>query len=205
MTQSAIQAGLLRALSRNDQQDAEVDPDTELTDDKLRAYLEHLRWPDGVRCPRCNSERVFRVAGRDQFNCGSCRYQFSVTAGSIFNHTQLPLWKWFLAVYLMCESRTGTSANKIARPLGVSYKTAWYLCHRIRKAMAEAGSGEPGASAGVRRSITALHHGVSAKHLDRYIEEFEFRSNNRGNPLLFRDTLARLATTGKMDYKELTA
>jgi transposase-like protein len=179
--------------------------EADLQDDRLRAYLEKLRWPDGVRCPRCNTQRIYRLVDRDQFYCsgGDCGYQFSVTAGSIFNHTQLPLWKWFLAAWLMCESTTGLSANKMARALGVSYKTAWYLCHRIRQAMREAGSGE--LDAAVRRSIAASHHSVSAKHLDRYIEEFEFRSNNRENPFLFRDTLGRLAMTEKMDYKELTA
>jgi transposase-like protein len=178
------------------------------TDDKLRAYLEFLRWPEGVRCPRCNSDQIYRLVDRDQFYCTDtgCRYQFSVTAGSIFNHTQLPLWKWFLASYLMCEPEAGTSANRMARTLGVSYKTAWFLCHRIRRALREADPGEePDAPASVRRSIAASHHRVSAKHLDRYVEEFEFRAGNRENPFLFRDTLARLAMTEKMDYKELTA
>ena len=199
------QASLVRALASR--AGGNTAGDAGLTDDQLRAYLEALRWPDGVRCPRCNSEKVYRLVDRDQFYCtgARCGYQFSVTAGSIFNYTQLPLWKWFLAVYLMCESGTGTSSNKMAGLLCVSYKTAWYLCHRIRKAMGEAGSGERNASPMVRRSIAVSHHSVSAKHLDRYLEEFQFRSNNRGNPFLFRDTLARLAMTEKMDYKELTA
>jgi transposase-like protein len=199
------QAALVQALSAQIGENTPGAP--EPAEHALRTYLERLRWPDGVRCPRCNSEKVYRLGDGHQFYCpgGICGYQFSVTAGSIFNHTQLPLWKWFLATYLMCESTTGTSANKIARTLGISYKSAWYLCHRIRKAMGEALPGEPQVSAGVRRSISASHHSVSAKHLDRYIEEFEFRSSNRNNPFLFRDTLARLATTPKMDYKELTA
>ena len=178
------------------------------SDGKLREYLEFLRWPDGVRCPRCNSDQICRLVDRDQFYCTDtgCRYQFSVTAGSIFNHTQLPLWKWFPASYLMCEPESGISANRMARTLGVSYKTAWFLCHRIRRALREADTGEePDAPASVRRSIAASHHRVSAKHLDRYVEEFEFRAGNRENPFLFRDTLARLAMTEKMDYKELTA
>jgi transposase-like protein len=74
---------------------------------------------------------------RNQYDCDACRYQFSVTAGTIFNDSHLPLWKWFLAVYLLCESRKGMSANQLKRTLGVSYKTAWYLCHRIRATMKE--------------------------------------------------------------------
>jgi hypothetical protein len=66
-----------------------------------------------------------------------CRYQFSVTAGTIFHDTHLPLWKWFLAVYLIVESKKGISANQLKRTLGDSYKTAWYLAHRIRDALKE--------------------------------------------------------------------
>src|SRR6266481_538546 len=107
------------------------------SESKCREYLESLRWADGVMCPRCGWKSISRVIARNQYDCNSCRYQFSVTAGTIFNDSHLPLWKWFLATYLMCESRKGISANQIKRTLGISYKTAWYLCHRIRKAMEE--------------------------------------------------------------------
>jgi transposase-like protein len=106
-------------------------------DSKCRAYLEALRWPKGVYCARCGSDKISRIHDRDQYDCDSCRYQFSVTAGTVFNDTHLPLWKWFLAVYLMCESKKGVSASQLGRSIKVAYKTAWYLCHRIRKAMAE--------------------------------------------------------------------
>ncbi len=107
---------------------------------RCRNYLEGLRWHDGVRCPKCNGEKISSILKRDQYNCDneSCRYQFSVTAGTIFHDTHLPLIKWFLAAYLLCQSRKGMSANQIKRMLGISYKTAWYLCHRIRAAMAYA-------------------------------------------------------------------
>ncbi len=105
---------------------------------KCREYLEALRWPDVIICPRCKSRKISHVTKRDQFDCDNCRYQFSVTAGTIFNDSHLPLWKWFLCVYLLCESRKGMSANQLKRTLGISYKTAWYLCHRIRAAMKEA-------------------------------------------------------------------
>jgi transposase-like protein len=119
-------------------------------EDRSRAYLEGLRWPNGVRCPRCDGERVKRIQSvtryrsgprkgqvrgtRDQFDC-SCGYQFSVKSGTVFHDSHLPLWKWFLATYLMCESKKGMSANQLKRTLEVSYGTAWYLCHRIRWAM----------------------------------------------------------------------
>jgi transposase-like protein len=103
--------------------------------EKCRARLTQLRWPKGVACPRCDSTSISRVIGRDQYDCNSCRYQFSTTSGTIFHDTHLPLSKWFLAIYLMTESKKGMSALQMKRTLNVSYETAWYLCHRIRAAM----------------------------------------------------------------------
>src|SRR5215211_3424075 len=100
-----------------------------------RARLEELRWPDGVECPRCESKNGAHMEDRHQYQCRSCRYQFSVTAGSTFHDSHLPLWKWFLAVYLIVESKKGISSKQLQRTLAVSYKTAWYLAHRIRDAM----------------------------------------------------------------------
>ena len=110
------------------------------SEDKCHAYLEELRWPDGLRCPRCDSAKISRIKARRQFDCDGCRYQFSVRVGTLFHDSKLPLWKWFLAVYMISESKKGVSANQLHRMLGVSYKTAWYLCHRIRSAMQEEGS-----------------------------------------------------------------
>jgi transposase-like protein len=109
------------------------------SEDKCHAYLEGLRWPDGVRCPRCDSDKISRITKRRQFDCDGCRYQFSVRVGTLFHDSKLPLWKWFLAVYVMGESLKGVSANQLKRMLGVSYKTAWFLCHRIRAAMKDEG------------------------------------------------------------------
>jgi len=107
------------------------------SEEKCRAYLEALRWPDKMECPRCAGETISKITKRNQYDCDACRYQFSVTAGTVFNDSHLPLWKWFLCTYLLCESRKGMSANQIKRTLGISYKTAWYLCHRVRSAMRE--------------------------------------------------------------------
>jgi len=108
------------------------------TDEKCRELLVRLRWPRGVECPRCKMAVVELATAKQLFYCKECDYQFSVTASTIFNDSHLPLQKWFLATLLLCESRKGMSANQIKRTLGVSYKTAWYLCHRIRAAMKEA-------------------------------------------------------------------
>ena len=107
------------------------------SEDKCRAYLEELRWPDGPVCPRCDGTTISRIRKRNQFDCDSCRYQFSVTAGTLMHDSHLPLSKWFLAIYLMVESKKSISAKQLQRMLGTSYKTAWYLQHRIRDAMGD--------------------------------------------------------------------
>jgi transposase-like protein len=108
------------------------------SEDRCREYLELLRWPNGPVCPRCNCTSISQIFDRNKFDCNACRYQFSVTAGTVLHDSKLPLWKWFLATYLMVESRKSMSANQIKRMIRVSYKTAWYLCHRIRSAMGDA-------------------------------------------------------------------
>ena len=105
---------------------------------KCRELLARLRWPEGVICPRCKSKTISRLFTQSKYECSECRYQFSVTAGTIFNDSHLPLETWFMAVLLLCEAKKGMSACQIQRTLGIgSYKTAWYLCHRIRAAMIE--------------------------------------------------------------------
>ena len=107
-------------------------------EDACRTYLEGLRWPNGICCLRCGDTNVSGRSKRGQFECYSCDYQFSVMAGTIFHDTHLPLSRWFLAAYLMIEAKKGVSANQLKRTLALSYKTSWYLCHRIRAAVEEA-------------------------------------------------------------------
>jgi transposase-like protein len=262
-------------------------------DTECRSYLEKLRWPKCIVCPRCKGTTISRIKGRKVFDCDNCRYQFSVTAGTLFHDSHLPLPKWFLAIFLMCESKQGMSANQLKRTLKVSYKTAWYLCHRIRAAMTDScpqpltgtvevdetyigggramGSGnrdrhtmilaavqrggmirmtkgqrrtkethssvranvspdfaniyteESAGYTGIgdqntthqtqtvesafslfKRSILGSFHQISEKHVDRYLDEFEFRNNNRKNPYQFRDVLLRLMDAKAMPYSELT-
>src|SRR5438132_8304724 len=105
------------------------------TNERCRTYMELLRWQNGPQCPRCESGKVSPIKDRPQYDCDGCHYQFSVTTGTVLHDTHLPLWKWFAAAYMMIEAKKGVSANQLKRTLGVSYRTAWYLCHRIRKAM----------------------------------------------------------------------
>ena len=112
------------------------------TDEACREILTRLRWPEGVMCPRCKTPDVWWVDSRKQFTCSECSYQFSVMSGTIFNDSHLALPLWFMAVLLICEAKKGMSASQLKRTIWGehkgSYKTAWYLCHRIRAAMASA-------------------------------------------------------------------
>jgi len=108
------------------------------TDERCRELLQRLRWPNGIECPRCHDTRVSTLKEYGRFECVGCEYQFTVTSGTIFHDSHLALTKWFLAVLLLVEARKGISAMQLKRTIGMGYKTAWYLCHRIRAAMDEA-------------------------------------------------------------------
>ena len=103
-----------------------------------RAYLEHLRWPDGVVCPRCDCRRVGFIETREKHQCSECAYQFRPTAGTVLHDSHISIAKWLLAVALMLESDRGYPANRLRGVLGGSYKSAWFVEHRIRAAMANA-------------------------------------------------------------------
>jgi transposase-like protein len=107
---------------------------------KCREYLERLRWPNGPVCAKCCGKEFARVQGRENIlRCTGCQAQLSVTAGTVFNDSHLPLQKWFAAIHFLTQAKKGVSACQIQRMLGIGgYKTAWYLCHRIRSAMVEA-------------------------------------------------------------------
>jgi transposase-like protein len=102
-------------------------------------YLESLRWPNGPVCPHCGEfERTpyrLKSATRKLWKCAACRKQFTVTVGTIFEGSHIPLNKWLLAFYLLCSSKKGMSAHQLHRMLGITYKSAWFMAHRIRYAM----------------------------------------------------------------------
>jgi len=114
-------------------------------EDKARAFLEKLRWPDGPVCPHCGvvgeAYRLKPTAnGKNHvregvWKCPDCQEQFTVTVGTIFEDTHIPLSKWLFAIHLMCASKKGMSAHQLHRMLGITYKSAWFMAHRIRLAM----------------------------------------------------------------------
>jgi transposase-like protein len=304
------------------------------TEDQCLDFLEKVRWPDGkIRCLQCGSDRISRVERKSKsknkrtrlYTClePTCKQQFSPTVGTLFHDSHLPLSKWFAAVALIVHAKKSMSAKQMERHLGVNYRTAWFMGHRIRKAMADghpivtpAGPSRPKLSgivevdetyiggkhrgnrgkmdnkevvmgirerggelrfrhiassnveelsreikenisrdaqrvitdelpayprammsAGIhgskhdtirhrdkiyvqgdiytntvesafslfKRGIIGSFHSVSAKHLDRYLAEFEYRFNRRKKPDLFTETLGRMVQTGGMKYAELIA
>jgi transposase-like protein len=122
------------------------------TDEQCLAFLEKQRWPDGiVRCPTCGNDGVSKITRKVSaktknkrgyiYQClePTCKQQFSATNGSIFHDSHLPLHKWFMAIALIVDAKKGISAKQVQQHLGIgSYKTAWYVCHRVRKAMVDA-------------------------------------------------------------------
>ena len=106
-----------------------------------REHLEAARWPNGPYCPHCGSFNAHRMGGETHrealLYCRDCRKQFSVTVGTVFERSHVPLHKWMLANYLMNASKKGISAHQLSRTIDVTYKTAWFMCHRIREAMTD--------------------------------------------------------------------
>ncbi len=110
--------------------------------EKAREHLENLYWPDGPACRHCGNadpERISRLAGKSTrpgvYWCNECDKPFTVTVGTVMEDSKIPLNKWVLAFHLMAASKKGMSALQLSRMLGVTYKSAWFLCHRIREAM----------------------------------------------------------------------
>jgi transposase-like protein len=112
-------------------------------DEKARETLEAIRWPDGPYCPHCGNsdqDKIAKGEGKAHrpglYYCAECNGQFTVTVGTVMERSKIPLSKWLFAMHLVGASKKGISALQLQRMLGVTYKTAWFLCHRIREAMA---------------------------------------------------------------------
>jgi transposase-like protein len=117
-----------------------------------REHLEALCWPNGPVCPRCGSDNVRRLGGKSYtagaLHCRSCRRKFTVTVGTLFERSHIPLHKWVLAFHFMAASKKGMSSHQLHRMLGVTYKTAWFMSHRIREAMREPHTADGGGALG---------------------------------------------------------
>lgn len=111
--------------------------------DAAREHFEAIRWPGGVYCPFCGQtgDRVAALGGKSMgpgwYHCKDCRRKFTAAVGTIYERSHIPMTKWLLATHLMCASKKGMSAHQLHRMIGLPYKTAWFMAHRIREGMRE--------------------------------------------------------------------
>jgi transposase-like protein len=116
---------------------------------KAREFLEAQRWPDGPFCPFCGQHETVKALpaagsmGEGWYHCRECRKKFTVRVGTLYERSHVPLHKWLFATHLLCASKKGMSAHQLHRMLGVTYKTAWFMAHRIREAMRPASDAGP--------------------------------------------------------------
>src|ERR1051326_1193962 len=120
---------------------------------KARECFESIRWPNGPVCPHCGeAEKVYRLHGKSHrpglIHCNSCHSAFTVTTGGVMESSHIPLTKWALGFRLYAASKKGLSAHQLHRMLGITYKSAWFMAHRIREAMAPLDNAPPLGGAG---------------------------------------------------------
>ena len=160
-------------------------------EDAAREHLEALHWPEGPFCPHCGSVKATRLPpqkGRKTkahpegairkgvVQCNDCRQQYTVTVGTVFESSKVPLHKWLYVNHVLCSSKKGTSAHQIARNIGVSYKTAWFMMHRIREAMKETHGGPMG---GYGETIEADETFVGGKVTNRSNKQRRVRQGEK--------------------------
>ncbi len=141
--------------------------------DKAREYLEAIRWPNGPVCPHCGSvsKDHYALQGKAHrvglWKCKDCREQFSVTVGTVFERSKIKLNVWLQAVYLLCSSKKGISSHQLHRTLGVTYKTAWFMSHRIREAFRTDPKGPLGGSGKIVEADETYYGNRKDKKVDR--------------------------------------
>jgi transposase-like protein len=142
-------------------------------DDKAREAFEAVRWPEGPVCPHCGNldqEKIAKGEGKATrpglYYCAACNGQFTVTVGTVMERSKIPLSKWLFAMHLMGASKKGISALQLQRMLGVTYKTAWFLCHRIREAMTTTASGPLGGS---NKFVEADETWIGGKEANKHV------------------------------------
>jgi transposase-like protein len=141
--------------------------------DKARAHLEASRWPNGPICSHCGvvNEATYvggKAARKGVYQCNACREQFSVTTGTVFESSKIPLNKWLLATYLISSSKKGYSAHQLHRTLGITYKSAWFMAHRIREAMKPS---NPGPLGGEGKVVEADETYVGGKEANKHAKK----------------------------------
>lgn len=167
--------------------------------DAAREHLEAIHWPNGPVCPHCKSLNATRLEGGKHrpglVQCNDCRKQFTVTVGTVFERSKVPLNKWLLATHLMCASKKGISAHQLHRMLGVTYKTAWFMAHRIREAMKPTDQGPMGGPGGtvevdetyIGRDKTKPKSRTPIQHMNRIVSLVD-RVTGRSTSVVFTES-----------------
>jgi transposase-like protein len=135
------------------------------------AHLEASRWPKEVNCPHCGSLNVHRMGGKTQagmFLCNDCRDKFTGRTGTVMERSKIPVHKWLLAIHLMSASKKGMSAHQLHRMLGITYKSAWFLAHRIREAMKLDAKPMPMGGEGGQIQADETYYGNTSKRSKSY-------------------------------------
>jgi transposase-like protein len=151
------------------------------------AHMEGDRWPGGeVNCPHCGSLNVHKMGGKTQagmFLCNDCRDKFTVRTGTVFERSHIPLHKWLFATHLMAASKKGMSALQLSRMLGITYKSAWFMCHRIREAMAPKTRGPLG---GEGKIVEADETYIGGKEKNKHVSKRNKRNiGGEGKQVVF--------------------
>lgn len=169
------------------------------------AHYEAARWPNGVICPLCQSDNVHRMGGKTQagmFACYGCKGKFTVRTGTVFERSHIPVHKWLLAIYLMGSSKKGISAHQLHRMLGITYKSAWFMAHRIREAMAPAAGGTVG---GAGRIVEADETELSPSRKTKVPGGRKRANNKRFVSLVERDGQLRSAVIDGRNMQDVRA
>ena len=174
--------------------------------DAARQHLEALHWPNGPVCPHCGSDDATRLVGKSHraglVQCNACREQFTVTVGTVFERSKVPLHKWLLCNHLLCASKKGMSAHEIHRLLGVTYKTAWFMCHRIRAAMAPI---NPAPLGGEGKVVEADETYVGGKEKNKHASKRARRGRGPGDKLAVVSLVERDGHVRSFHVANLTA
>ncbi|MFN3350780.1 IS1595 family transposase [Pseudorhodoplanes sp.] len=185
---------------------------------KARQHLEKVRWPDGPVCPHCGNlkqDRIAKVEGKKQshreglYYCNECKGQFTVTVGTVFERSKLPLSKWWLAMHLMAASKKGMSAHQMSRMLGISYKSTWFMLHRIREAMRDANPSPMGNNGGPVQA-DETYYGNTSKRAKGYKKGLRHKSSvvalvepSTGKARAFKVESANAETVAKIVYTNI--